>query len=56
MISNCSTVLCMPGNTKDVSLLSKSVLKSSELSASENIQNVFNEMQMTVLSFAWLVL
>ena len=33
----------MPGNTKDVSLLSKSVLKSSELSASKNIQNVFDE-------------
>ena len=33
----------MPGNTKDLSLLSKSVFKSSELSASENIQNVFNE-------------
>ena len=33
----------MPGNTKDVSLLSKSVLKSPELSASENIQNVFDE-------------
>ena len=33
----------MPGNTKDVSLLSKSVLKSSELSASKNIKNVLNE-------------
>ena len=33
----------MPGNTKDVSLLSKSVRKSSELSASKNIQNVFDE-------------
>ena len=33
----------MPGNKKDVSLLSKSVLESSELSASENIQNVFDE-------------